>query len=168
MIYSLQLPLPGVKPTSKSEYLKIFRDVIWEAALHGCNSRSKAVQQNPAAEPTQQQQQQKVVGGLPAQVTYDAVLSVGSPLASQQLLFALRQAEKAKVARLPVIVQYMVSEHNKCHQANFTLAWFWRSRHSGLVVCSSDCCVSFRWTSGVAVDFTTTLHCIHTDDSPLV
>lgn len=105
----LQLPLPGVKLASKTEYLKIFRDIIWEAALHGCNSRSRTAQATPATQQQQQQQHTSKVVGLPASVTYDAVLSVGSPLANQQLLFALRQAEKAKVARLPVIVHYMVS-----------------------------------------------------------
>jgi hypothetical protein len=37
------------------------------------------------------------------------VLTIGSPTASQQVLFVLRKAEEAKKARLPVAVHYMVS-----------------------------------------------------------
>jgi hypothetical protein len=100
------LQLHGISTATKSAYLKIFRDTIWEAALHGCSSRNKA---DPFISPQKQQQQQQAPAGLPAAVSYDAVLTIGSPTASQQVLFVLRKAEEAKKARLPVVVHYMVS-----------------------------------------------------------
>jgi hypothetical protein len=108
LLVLLPLQLHGISTASRSAYLKIFRDTIWETALHGCSSRNKAAA--PSSSPQQQQQQQQQgPAGLPAVLNYDAVLTIGSPTASQQVLFVLRKAEEAKKARLPVVVHYMVS-----------------------------------------------------------
>jgi hypothetical protein len=111
--------LHGISTASRSAYLKIFRDTIWEAALHGCGSRNKADAFSTPQQ--QQQQQQQCPAGLPAAVTYDAVLTIGSPAASQQVLFILRKAEEAKKARLPVVVQYLVSCYLNLNQEIMTV-----------------------------------------------
>jgi len=103
---------PGSDSISKGSYAKIFRDVIWEAALDGCRGRS-----NPAAGQQQQQEQggpgpQSSSTTAPSgsgQLCYDAVVTVGSPIAAQMTLNFLHQAEKMQKAKLPVVVQYTVS-----------------------------------------------------------
>lgn len=85
---------------------------MWEAVLHGCSGRDKAHTDTQQAGKQQQTAGKTVQFGtaqLPANLVYDAVLTVCSPTASHQVLFFLRKAEEAKKARLPVIVHYMVS-----------------------------------------------------------
>ncbi|KAF8066278.1 lpxB [Scenedesmus sp. PABB004] len=102
-----RLALPGVALGSRQEYLRVFRDAVWDAALAGCGSRDKP----GAAPPRPAAAQPPPPGGapppLPRGLAYDAVLTVASPTASHQLLFGLRKAQEARVARLPACVHYL-------------------------------------------------------------
>jgi hypothetical protein len=99
-----------MQAVGRSAYLKLFRDVLWEAALAGCSgsgsgSGSSSATQHLSGQPKQQQQRNQQ---QQERVRYDAVLAVGSPSAGTLVLEALRAAERAGKARLPVVVQYMV------------------------------------------------------------
>jgi hypothetical protein len=103
--------LPGISQPSRTGYAKIFRDSIFEPAIDGCRGSILQEQQQRAArqELPPAPRQLWEVATLPAGLTFDAVLTIGSPVASQMLLSFLRRAQEERKARLPVMVQYLVS-----------------------------------------------------------
>eukprot|EP00775_Hariotina_reticulata_P005155 gene5155-5395_t len=62
------------------------------------------------------------VATLPEGFFFDAVLTIGSPIASQMLLSFLRRAQAERKARLPVMVQYLVPGLWDFHQTSHTAA----------------------------------------------